>query len=239
MGFCLKLNRRAFLATAAASARAADWDSSKFPAWNENTVMKLLTDSPWAKPKSVDLIWKGREERQITYKDVPGAQQTKQTPIGSPVGGIGAPKPKLPTKADLILRWASALPMRHARALYIQRSENRPPSDLNSLIDSRPPGYVLEIFGLPALVAHKGAGTIEHLLKQSATAVTRSGRTLRPEKATVTIQALSLIVHVQFPQAQPLTVADKEIEVSADLQIFTFREKFKLGAMVYQDNLEI
>ncbi len=234
------MNRRAFLAAAAAaSAHAAEWDSAKFPAWNENTVMKLLTDSPWAKPKSVDLIWKGREERQITYKDIPGAQQTKQTPIGSPVGGIGAPKPKLPTKADLILRWASALPMRHARALYIQRSENRPPSDLNALIDSRPPGYVLEIFGLPALVAHKGAGTIEHLLKQSATIVTRSGRVIRPERATVTIQALSLIVNVQFPQSQPLTVADKEIEISADLQIFTFREKFKLGAMMYLGNLEI
>lgn len=238
MGFCLDWNRRTFLAALAASGvRAAEWDTKKFPGWNEETVMKLLTDSPWAKPKSAHVTWTRQEERPITYKDVPGAQQTKQTPIGSPVGGIGAPKPKLPDKVDFILRWSSALPVRQARALYLQRSDNRPPAELNELIGTRPPGCELEIFGLPAMIAHKGAGTIEHLLKQTATIVTRSGRTIRPEGAEVTTQALNLTVKVRFPRV--LTAADKEFEISAGLQLFDFREKFRLGAMTYLGNLEI
>jgi hypothetical protein len=233
-------SRRAFLAALSlGSLRAADWNSPEFPGWSDELVLKLLTDSPWAKPKSVRFTWTRREERQITYKDVPGAQQTMQTPVGSPVGGIGAPKSKLPDKADLILRWASALPVRHARALYLQRSEKRPIADLNALIAARAPGYTLEIFGIPALIAHKGAGTVEHLLKQSAAIVTRSGRTIRPSNAQVAIQALSLIVNVHFPASEPISLADKEIEVSGDLQIFGFREKFKLGAMTYLGNLEL
>ena len=94
-----------------------DWKDSPFPNWSEDSVLRLLTDSPWAKPKSIHFTWTKREDQPISYKDIPGADPNPTIKGGSPVGGIGAPKSKLPDKADIIIRWVSALPERHAKAL--------------------------------------------------------------------------------------------------------------------------
>jgi hypothetical protein len=155
------------------------------------------------------------------------------------VGGIGAPKSALPDKANLIFRWATALPLRHAKALYRQRDEKRDPGSVSDLIEARGDGYVLEIFGLPAIVAHRGTGSLELALKQTAYARTKSGRTLRPDRVDVAIHALTLTVRIHFPREAAFALADREIECYGDLQIFEFRERFKLSAMLYQNGLEL
>src|SRR5689334_4918527 len=98
----------------AAAVLSAGWKEQQFPHWDDDTVLRMLTDSPWARPKSVRIQWRKRDPRDITYKDIPGADRGNPIPtnVGSPVGGIGAgvPKSHLPDRADLIVRWASALP---------------------------------------------------------------------------------------------------------------------------------
>jgi hypothetical protein len=218
---------------------ASDWKGKAFPNWSEDAVLELLTDSPWAKPRTVHFTWTKRGEQPFTYKDVPGADHGPQTPIGSPVGGIGAPKPKMPDRADIIVRWASALPVRHAKALYRQRERNLDDSKLNALIGAPAPDYVLEIFGIPALVAHQGTDTVAAVVKDSVHLRTRAGKDLRPSRVEVTLDGMNLDIRVHFSRKDPIQLADKEIEVAGDIQVFEFKEKFKVSAMVYQGHLEI
>ena len=222
------------------TASAADWNSVRFPDWSPETVLRLLTNSPWSKGSSANIDWYKRELRPLTYKDIPGADHNvaKDSGLG-PLGGIGAPKPTLPTKADLLIRFPNALIMRHAKALYRQRDEKLPPDKLNSLIDAPSPDYVVEIYGVPSEVAHQGTGTIESLVSRSAYLRTIAGRTYRPSRVEVTIQATTLKILVHFPNEEPLRVSDEAVEFFADIQLLKCKEQFRLKPMQYLGRLEL
>ncbi|MBV6430697.1 MAG: hypothetical protein IANPNBLG_00813 [Bryobacteraceae bacterium] len=230
---------QALLLLGASGVLASDWKGKAFPNWSENAVLELLTDSPWAKPRTVHFTWTRRGEQPLTYKDVPGADHGPQRPIGSPVGGIGAPKPKMPDRADIIVRWASALPVRHAKALYRQRERNLDDSKLNALIGAPDPDYVLEIFGIPALVAHQGTDTVAAVVKDSVHLRTRAGKDLRPSRVEVLLDGINLDIRIHFSRQDPIQLVDKEIEVTGDIQVFEVRERFKVSSMMYQGHLEI
>lgn len=227
----------AFLALTAAG---EDWKSAKFPDWSPDTVMRLLTNSPWSKATTVDIDWYKRELRPLTYKDIPGADHnTIKDPALGPLGGIGAPKPKLPQKADLLIRFPNALAMRHAKALYRQRDEKLGPEKINGLIDQPASDYVVEIFGVPSEVAHQGAGTIESLVERSAYLRTRFGRTYKPSRVEVAILPTTLKILVHFPNEEPLRIADDEVEFFADIQLLKCKASFRLKPMQYLGRLEL
>ena len=216
----------------------ANWGSPAFPDWSGDTVLRLLVDSPWAKGKTVRFTWYERNEQPITYRDVPGNVQGPTVTGGSPVGGIGAPKPKLPNQVDLIFRWASALPVRQAKALFRQREKKLDPAKAAEMVEPPSAGYVLEIFGIPLMAAHRGAGVVEAKLRDSVTLTTKSGRVLRPGRVEAVVgSGLAALIH--FPRVEPVTVADGEVECAGNAQIFEFRERFKLGPMVYGGRLEL
>jgi hypothetical protein len=219
---------------------AADWKDKPFPNWSDDAIVHLVADSPWAKPKTIRINWTKNEDRKITYKDIPGADHSKaRSDGGSPVGGIGAPKSTLPDRSELIIRWASALPVRQAKALYKQRDEKLDPAKLDSLIAQPEPDYVIEIYGVPAVVAHQGTGTIELLVQRSAYLQTKKGRTIRPNRVEVSLHALTMTIFVHFPRTEPIQQTDSEVDFGADLQLFHVEEKFKLSSMKYMGNLEL
>ena len=157
----------------------------------------------------------------------------------SPVGGIGAKKPKMPGDADIIVRWASALPIRQAKALYQQRDEKLPARRATELVAARGGGYVLELHGVPAEVAHQGPETVADIARQSVVMRTKAGRVLRPAKAEARVHALTMTILVTFSDAEPIGLADREVEVTGDIQIFKFRATFPVARMVYLGNLEM
>ena len=216
---------------------ASDWKSTPFPGWNEDTILKLVTDSPWAKGKTVKFTWTRREYQDITYRDIPGADGKMPQNIGSPVGGIGGrPKDRLADKADILIRWASALPIRQAKALYKARDEKL---EVSNATEPAPQDYVLEIFGLPVQVAHQGAQMVEVLATRSITLRTDSGRTLRPLRSEAKVEGDTLTVYVHFSRSSPLTAKDGDMECAGDMQVFEFRQRFRLAAMMYGGRLEI
>ena len=222
----------------------ADWKTRPFPDWDKDTVLRLVTDSPWAKARNVRLVWTGKNEQPLTYKDVPGADQTAQTPAGpvtgpGPLGGIGVPRSRLPDRADIIIRWASALPVRHAKALFRQRDKGGDPARASEAIEAPSADYVLEFFGLPVEAAHKGAGSLEIVAREGVKLQTKSGRILRPTKVEVQLQATTAALLVHFPRTEPIEVEDGDIECIADFQIFQVREKFKPSSMLYLGHLEL
>ncbi len=210
-----------------------------FPEWRDSTVLKLLTDSPWARPFKARLQWTNPRDQPISYKDVPGADQSPTRKSGSPIGGIGVPKVKLPLDADLLLRWASALPVRQAAALYKQRDSNLPPARINELVGVPAGEYILELRGVPSEIAHSGAESVEMIARQSCRLRTASGRTLKPVSARVKIQGAAMTVYVHFPRSESIEMADREVEFLGDFQIFEVRQRFRLSSMTYLGRLEL
>jgi hypothetical protein len=221
------------------AALGADWRSTPFPQWDEETVRRMVIRSPWAAETSVKLEWFQRTPRQITYKDIPGADGARSNSGLGPLGGIGAPKPKYPDKADLIVRWASALPVRQAMALYRSRAEKGGAERLNELVGVAGDSYRIEIFGLPVEMAHMGAESIEALAVQSVRMRLGSGRVLAPTMAKARLDGVTMSLTVHFSRGEPLAVSDREAELSGDLQILKFRVRFKLEAMKYKGFLEL
>lgn len=229
------------------TARAGNWKNAAFPNWSEDSVFQLLVDSPWARPRAVKMMWYGKKEAasHVTYKDVPGTQPglpSSTGPGGSPVGGIGTGKirNKLPETADLIFRWSSALPVRQAKALYKVREQKGQLAKAGDLVEARAgSGYALEIFGIPTVAAHAGTEAISALLTRSAIIRTKAGRVIRAARTNTELAGDILISTISFPRDEPLTVEEKEIEVSGDVQIFEFNERFRLKEMRYLDSLEI
>lgn len=235
-------SRRAILPTILllhASGLADNLEKPPFPEWRDSTVLKLLTESPWARPVKVRLQWTNPKDQPISYKDVPGANQSPTRNSGSPIGGIGVPKIKLPLEAELVVRWASALPVRQAAALYKQRDSKLAPSRINELVGAPNDDYVLEIRGVPSEIAHSGAESVEMIARQSCRLRTASGRTLKPVSAHVNIQGAALTVYVHFPRSEPLQPADRDVEFLGDFQIFEVRQRFRLSAMSYLGRLEL
>jgi len=229
--------RREMLAAAplARAAAAADWTG-----WSDKQVLRILTDSPWAHRRRVRLEWFRREPAPPRAEDIPGATgpNMRRPDGGNPIGGIGVPRTSLPLEADLILRWSSALPVRQARALYLYRAQQNPVRTLNELLEEQPEHAIFEIHGLPAQMAHKGAGTLELAALQGVRLRASRGRTLRPVKTRADLAGLTLDLYVHFDRAAVESLGG-EIEVEADLQIVKFRERFRLSRMVYEGRLEI
>lgn len=225
---------------------AADWKSAAFPRWSDEAVLRLLVDSPWAHSRSIRLTWYGRKEADtITYKDVPGTRpgQPASSTVqgGSPVGGIGSGKirNKLPDSADLIFRWASALPVRQAKAIFRARQLEKA-GDPTAMVEARgSSSYALEIFGLPTVAAHAGTEAISARLTKSAALRTKAGRLIRAERAQTDVTGEQLTTTIYFPREEPLTMEDQEIECIGNADLFEFRERFRLRDMRYLDSLEL
>lgn len=233
-----------FLTPVPAWLTAADWHGAAFPNWDDDAVLKLLLDSPWARQRRIRFTWVKRNEQPITYKDVPGANANAPASStvqgGSPVGGIGAgKKQKIPESADLLFRWVTALPLRQAKALYKQRDAKLPPQKALEMVESRTTDYVFEIFGLPVIAAHRGAAAVEDKLRLSVVLRTKSGRTLRPTKVDSSVDGETMSARVHFDGSEPITMEDREVEVSGNADIFEFRERFRLATMAYLGYLEM
>jgi hypothetical protein len=203
------------------------------PDWNERQVLRTVTDSPWARRAEVRLTWRKEGPRIAMPRDIPGADPVRERTGGGlgPLGGIGAPpKDKLPYKAELIFRWASALPVRQAKAIFTK--SQKPLGEFGD-------GYTFEIFGMPAEIAHMGAESVEALAQEYIVLRTKSGRLLKPNGAEARILGTSLNLFVHFPRTEPLTAADEFIQIDGDLQVFRFSERFLLKKMEYGGKLEL
>lgn len=234
------VNRRRLLLAPWATAAAAASGAEDWRQWNDRKVLQILTDSPWARRRRVRLEWFRREPAPPRAEDMPGATgpNMRRPDGGNPIGGIGVPRTSLPLEADLIVRWVSALPVRQARALYLYRAQTNKLRTLEELLEDEPPDAILEIHGLPAQIAHKGAGSVELVAMQGVRAVLARGRGIAPLKARADLTGLTLNLYVHFDRSA-LAASRGGIEVQVDLQIARFKVRFQVSQMYYSGRLEI
>ena len=235
---------RLFCFAMATLALAADWPGKAFPDWSDDTVLKVLTNSPWTRARTVRLEWTKRDPGKVDLRDIPGAihQPANVNQGAGPLGGIGRGKNKasLPDRAEILVRWAGALPVRQATALYRLREEKLPPGQLNALIGVPEQYAVVEIFGLPAGIAHQGTAVVEDIARRSATLrVGNSGTPGQAVKAEAKLDSAGLTIRVHFERTPELMQARGDIEFAVDMQIFEVREWFRTTNMRYRGALEL
>ncbi|MCP5111777.1 MAG: hypothetical protein GY953_13185 [bacterium] len=225
----------------------ASWDKKPYQQWNDDEVRRVLTNSPWASSKEVPLDLDGTLLRGVErWKDVP-VPGTRRQPSGvgpdyghgSPVGGIGAGKPKVPTQAALTILWASALPIKQAMVRTKSRGGQMDTQQANQILEKDESDYVVEVYGLPALVAYSGVGVVQAEVFRTAYLSTKTGKVIRAGSVYVPVRGAKLVITMRFPRTEPITEKDGWVEAFAKGGVFEFRQRFPIKAMKYRGKLEL
>lgn len=211
---------------------AKTWDSRPFPAWSDDFVDKILTDSPWAKSSTAG----------FELPDEPRPASSPFAQIGFPgAGGWPSGGRGVSIRAEMYLttRWASALPLRQAAALHEFGPKGLESPRALELLNRREPGYVIEIPGFPVAMIRQGAAGFETDLAKSAMLTVPGRQPVRAASARVPEHGMHLMATIRFPRFEELTVADNYVEFTAETRFFKLRERFKLKTMVYGGELEL
>jgi len=223
------------------------WEEKPFLEWTREEARRLLIESPWAARFPIRLDWQKRPQKgTITWKDlgIPGSgletgNSPRNLPVESPVGGLGAPKSPYPHEATVILRWMSATPLRQAEAIERFGPGEARSHTASQLVDKEPEHYILELVGLPAIVAHRGTAALEAELAQTTTLVTRTGRQIPLETVQAEIRGLYLAVIFRFRRDEPIRLEDRWVECSGRAELFEFRRRFELRSMIFRGRLDL
>ena len=256
------MTRRLFLATvgAVAAAPAAPWDKRPFPDWSSETVDRLLTDSPWAHPETVSFEYAGPPPAELRSTFEPsGPVGPSSGPLGLPSGipGVGWPGrrnprpsggPTIPApggeptsvrvEAYLTVRWSSALPIRQALAIERWGRGGLEMPEAAEALAAEPDHYLVEIFGLPAMIAPEGVKRIEEDLRRTAR-LTLSGRSVSPTAVRVPEYGMHLTAKLAFPRWEGVEPGDGAIGFRAEPRPLEIATKFKLDQMVYEGRLAL
>lgn len=242
---------------AAPLAAAGSWDQSSFPNWTRDVVERLLTDSPWAKPVSVRFEFQPLPERlRSDFSDVglpggiglptgipgigwpggPGTGRNPRVPGQGPERGGGS---SVPAEVYLTIRWSSALPIRQAIALDRWGRDGLDDPEAVRFLNREEPDYVLEIFGIPVIMAPQGARRLEAELLSTAGLFVKGRSPIRATSAHVPELGEHLSAELRFPRLDPISIDDGTVEFTAEAGPMNIAKKFKLKPMVYRGRLEL
>jgi hypothetical protein len=138
----------------------------------------------------------------------------------------------------LTVRWSSALPIRQALALERWgRSGLNAPAAIEWL-NQEPKEHLVEVFGLPAIMATNGAKRIEEDLSRSCVLWLKSRLPSRAASVHVPEHGTHLSAELRFLRASGITPQDGAVELRGETGPIQIAQKFKLREMVYQGRLE-
>ncbi len=236
--------RRTFLfgAGAAPLFAAGFWKKKKFPDWTEEEVRQMLSDSPWAKPVRVTVRVDSPPDRgPVTWKDlgIPGSGGTPTVPGGSPVGGIGAPPKKKQVHAAVTIRWASALPVKQAQMVRKYGAEAQSSFEARRFLERQESHYIIEVIGLPPILAYRGADFLADQLKRSSMLIPRGKKPILARYVEIPPFGAYLSITYRFPRTTPIVLADKEVEFFTDAGMVKLKKKFSLPSMLFEGGLAL
>ena len=163
--------------------------------------------------------WPGSGSRQPEAPRVPGARTVR-------------------SEVFLTIRWSSALPVRQAIALDRWGAEGLDGAEARKFLSVPQTDYVLEVFGIPALVAHQGARRLEAELHDSARVTVKDRMPLRATSTHVPVFGNHLAATFRFPR-RPVEPGDQAVEFTASGARMEIIRKFKLASMMYEGRLEL
>jgi hypothetical protein len=242
---------------------AADvWQAKPFTDWNDKDLLKIMTDSPWAKKVSVALPMAGGRGGPAPPgvggggggrgggRGGGGPQGTKDSGGGDPGisgdaglgggggdvggggGGGGVPE------TQLIVRWRTAMTVNEALAKSKYGAEAGTSPDAKKMLEPEPKYYVIWVAGLPANLRPRDAAAKEEMMKQS---------TLNPKDKNSTAavdiqfggQGRATDFFFLFPKTMALTTDDKEVEFATKFGKTVVKTKFRLKDMEINGKLDL
>jgi len=233
----------------AAMAAGRNWERGSFPDWPAEHVDRILTDSPWARPLTLPY----RLSLPAVRRAVPASEFAQiGEPLGLPKGwpGTGTPTgrgarvedmaaPPVLTEIYLTARWASALPVRQAMALFQYGRGGLDSAKAMEML--RDPGgeYVVELAGFPATAIVQGARRFEAELLESASLYVKGRKAVRATSSSVPEHGNYLIATLRFPRMADLAAEEGQIVIAASAGPMEIEQKFKLREMAYRGRLEL
>ena len=234
--------------------------------WDEQDIQKLLTDSPWA--RKVQVAFGGGAGGAMPggmggggMAADAGAEGGLSGPGGGPGGGMGGGGRRgggmgsgmggQARTVTYVVRWMSALPVKQAFVQARLGKEAGASEQARQYIARQETHYLVAVVG-PARGAGMGGrgrpdgagGTEEHSEKMAGhlregTVLSRKGKPpIHPETIEMPKPGQGSYLF-QFPKADAITEADKEVEFAARLGPFEIKRKFKLKDMFYQGALAL
>lgn len=205
------------------------WDEKDFLEWDIREVLKLRSDSPWAKRASVKL------GRGSAFTAVPGADLNTRdmTAVGSGSGSFGMRSSS--ETIPLVISWQSALPFKQAIVKSMVGNSKQVTSEQREYLDQEQEHYVLVIGRLPPDIA-QGFEIVEDLEEKISLDCKGKDKLFVSE---VRIEAARGEVYLMFPKTDPITLDDKDIELNVDIDGLSFKKKFSLKDMVVNGVLEL
>jgi hypothetical protein len=244
-----------FLSLAGAPVWAEDfWLKTKFTEWSDKDVQKMLRDSPWARPVSVQLGGggmggmgggggRGGRGGGGGGADISAAPSASDD-LGGGMGGMGGGRGRgggqsmesIPSHT-VTVRWLTALPVRQALARMRFGKEAGTSPEAAKMLQPEERRYVVGLADLPP-----------QLLMRSNPAELKSKATLRvkgrePLVATEAVPERGqrgATLYLVFPRPGfPITLDDKDVEVVLKLTSVEIKRRFRLKDMLFDGRLEL
>jgi hypothetical protein len=230
---------------ASAALVASDfWDDKDPTAWSDDQAERLLTDSPWAQTAvvmSADFSLANRVGG--LSGGVVGRGVGSRGAFGGSGGGVGGDGAgnlgggsflASPDRIRVAVRWSSARPVKLALARL--RSLGKLPTDtpIRAEEAEEEPFYRISVSGLPpqAYTTISELTAVTVLKRQNATSLDPTSVHFEYEGDLLTIDYL-------FSKADPVTIADREVEFVTKVGESAIKKKFRPRDMVFQSKLAL
>jgi hypothetical protein len=219
------------------------WIKRDYLQWTGEEVKKMLTNSPWAKDVTVPMSM-GRGGRGAAPSTDGSDEETSAEPRGGRGGGRGGGgqrggggtgAPNVPQVA-LAISWRSALPLREAIVKSRIGTSSEVPADLQQALSKEPEDYVVVVSALPTRMAQQVQDPVR--LNRSSLKIGKRAPMV-PKDIQFLSRPQSFDVFFVFPKDEPITLADKELELNLMLGPIEAKRRFTLKDMVYNGKLEL
>ena len=240
------------------------WEEKKAEQWSQKEVIKMITNSPWARKVTVSA--QRRQHRPGGRDGAPGPRGRPRSTggfggsAGSGGGGAGGSAGRggggrgggTFQSFKLVVRWYSALPIKDALARYQDQPSTSPQA--TDQVEQAATHYVIGVSGLPDRMfrmspAHweqlaEGVKSESFLKIKGHEPVGADAVYARPDRVGI-LDAKTGAGGGEFLLLFPregsyaITLEDKKVEFVTKINRMNIKKKFKLKDMIYKGKLEL
>jgi hypothetical protein len=233
-GICLAL-------TASLLFSADFWVKKKYPDWSQKEIQQILKNSPWARSVEVRTGSGGSGMSSGGGGGRRGGGGGGSSSMGDASGGSGSGggsaqgSVEMTPSINLVVRWDTALPIKHAVAKQLLDASGGTSPEAAKLLEKQETQYVISVSGVPSRMMRGDPSR----MKPQAFLNIKGKDPIQSINFKVGRDQANVIFFLVFPKTTPIVLEDQEVEFTLKSGPIDIKRKFKLKEMVYQDKLEL